>query len=85
MPTMRAKLQVQSVTKWPADGPTTQVSLSLSAVCGPGAFGPNGESEDNTFARWTPTASLSMSITNPALLDAFKAGQKFYVDFTAAE
>lgn len=81
-PTMRAKLQVQSVT--PYGDPPTSESLSMSAVTGTAAFGPQGESDDNTFARYTPSASFSASINNPALLGQFKVGQKFYIDFTEA-
>jgi hypothetical protein len=39
------------------------------------------ESEDNTFARYTPGGNLELSITNPALFDKLEKGQKFYVDF----
>lgn len=77
MKTMRAKFKVDSVT-------TNEHSevLNFSAVCG--KFNEDGASEDNTFARWTPTASLSMRITNPDLRGAIKPGQVFYVDFTPA-
>ena len=77
---MRAKMQVQSVTK---QG-DAQESLSMSAVCGKAPFGSQGESEDNTYARYTPNGSISLSITNPALVGKFRVGQKFYVDFTEA-
>ena len=33
--------------------------------------------------KWTPSASLKMTITNPALVGKFSEGQEFYVDFTA--
>jgi hypothetical protein len=78
---MRAKVQVQSVTK-PSE--TCEI-LSMSAVCGTDPFGPDGESEDNTFARYTPSGSVSLSITNPALAGQFKQGDKLYVDFSRAE
>lgn len=81
MPVMRAKMQVQSVTKH--GDPATAVSLSLSAVTSK-PFDAEGKNEDNTFATYTPSATLSMSITNPALLDKFTNGQKFYIDFTEA-
>jgi hypothetical protein len=76
---MRAKMEVQGVAKPYGEG--TEV-LTMSAVCGTETFGPNGESEDNTFARWTPSGNLSLTITNPNLLGKFTRGQKFYVDFT---
>lgn len=79
MPLMRAKLTVRSVEN---HGPNSE-TLSFAAVSG--QFGKDGESEDNSYARWTPTANLSMSITNPALVGKFAVGDAFYVDFTKAE
>lgn len=78
-PLMRAKMQVQGVN------PTSETSqdVFLTAVSEQ-PFGPNGESEDNTFARWTPCATLNLTINNPDLMGKLKAGQKFYVDFTEA-
>ena len=80
MATMRAKLEVRGAEKT-----GTTLKLNMAAVCGTDPFGPNGESEDNTYSMWTPTATLEMYITNPALVDKFKVGQKFYVDFTEAQ
>lgn len=47
-------------------------------------YGPDGENEDNTFARWTPSGELTLGITNPALIGTFKEGEKYYLDFTLA-
>ena len=44
----------------------------------------DGSDEDNTFARWSPGAHLSINIANPALFGRFKHGQKFLVDFNEA-
>jgi hypothetical protein len=79
---MRAKMQVIEVT---SNTTTPMQEVKMAAVCGNQPFGPNGESEDNTFAQWTPCAVLSMSINNPALVGKIVQGQKFYVDFTPAE
>jgi hypothetical protein len=76
---MRAKMQVQSVTRQQGSE-----QLKLSAVCGKAPFGKEGESKDNTYARWTPSGELSLTVTNPALLGKFNPGQKFYLDFTEA-
>ncbi len=80
-PVMRAKMEIFNVE----NAYSGAVLLTLHAVCGEEHFGPDGESENNTFARWTPNAHLQMIITNPALVDKFQAGQKFYVDFTEAK
>ena len=77
---MRAKVKVSSV-KAKEYGEV----IEAAPVCGNGAFGPNGDSEDNTFARFTPSGSLSLMINNPDLLGKIKPGQKFYIDFTEAE
>ena len=66
-----------------AGGTVYGTNLQLMAV-GDKAFDADGNSEDNMFARWTPSASLTMSISNPNLFGKFKTGQKFYVDFTEA-
>lgn len=74
---MRAKFRVTSVTK----DSDTQETIQMAAVTEK-PFDANGESEDNSFARWTPCGSLSISIQNPNLLGTFKEGQKYYLDFT---
>lgn len=76
---MRAKFQIHSVTQ-----SAGSEQLKLGAVCGKAPYGPQGESEDNTFARYTPSGELTLSITNPDLLGKFTPGQKFYLDFTQA-
>lgn len=80
---MRAKFRVTEVVPVP-DGGNTE-TLKMSAVCGDGGFDKDGSNEDNSFAKWTPSATLEMQITNPALHGKFKREQKFYVDFTPAE
>jgi hypothetical protein len=80
---MRAKMVVTSIK--PYGEPVTQENLSLMAVTGKYPFGPNGESEDNTYARYTPMANLSITINNPALIGQCKVGDRFYVDFTPVE
>lgn len=83
--TTRAKMQVQTVIPHDPAQNRHYEEVKLSCVCGNQPFGPNGESEDNSFARWTPTGSMQMTVTNPALFGAFKPGQKFYVDLTPTE
>lgn len=73
---MRAMLQVSNV-----EANETSENICLSAVTAK-PFGPEGESEENTFARWTPCGSLSITINNPNLFGKLVPGSKFYVDFT---
>jgi len=60
-------------------------NLYFSAVCKSGSYPGDGSDEDNTYARYSPSASFMISVANPALHGQFKPGQKFYVDFTPAE
>lgn len=82
--TMRAKMRIVSVTPYQNEGETKphQVNLTMSAVCKKEAYDATGADEDNTYAKYTPNASLSISILNPALVDAFAVDDVFYVDFT---
>lgn len=75
---MIAKFKVVAVNDQPG-----ATHLSLMAVSEK-PFDAEGNSDDNTFARWTPCGKLDMSITNPALLGQFKPEQKFYLSFSEA-
>jgi hypothetical protein len=77
MVTTRAKFKVTKVE----DGTIQQVTM-MAVTDAP--FDPDGVSEDNSFARWTPSGELRIAITNPNLVGAFKEGDKFYLDFTKA-
>lgn len=79
MTAMRAKFVVRHVEKF-----DTCQRVSFGAVAKSDGYPADGSDEDNTYAKWSPTASCSITIANPALFDKFEAGQKFYVDFTPA-
>lgn len=95
MTTMRAKMQVSMVQEhfgreWrPAGEPQAEETkhsetLTMHAVCKP-TYADSEFDEDNTFAKMSPGANLSIHIANPALFGKFKHGDKFYVDFTLAD
>ena len=42
----------------------------------------DGLDEDNTYAKFSPSVDLKITIANPALLGKFEVGETFYVDFT---
>lgn len=73
---MRAKMRVVNVV---TEGNQSQVGFS---AVGDDKYGEDGESENNTFARYTPSASLNMLISNPNLVGTHRVGQEYYVDFT---
>ena len=83
MPFMRAKFQVTGVTSYPPEKPTSESIIAIPVTSKP--FDADGENEDNTYARYSPAGSLSLTFNNPALLGKVKAGDKFYLDFTKAE
>lgn len=84
MSAMRAKLKVSSVSSgfYPEDNKTSE-TLTLNAVCA-SSYDNTGLDEDNTYARFSPSAELIITITNPALFDKFVVGEKYYLDFTKA-
>lgn len=93
---MRAKLQVGMVQEHmtaydetnqplpPGHQRKYQETLQMYAVAKNG-YDKTGLDEDNDYARWSPGASLTINIANPALWGKFKHGDKFYADFTPAE
>jgi hypothetical protein len=86
---MRAKLQVLNVVENGYDDKEkgfikTGEQLSFHAVAKPQYEG-DGLDEDNTFAKWSPSASFNINVANPTLFGQFKVGEKYYVDFTKAE
>lgn len=76
---MRAKFKLDKVTRTPHSE-----QLSFSAVTTK-PFDTDGKSEDNSFARYTPTGSLEISCTNPDLFGKFNPGECYYLDFTKAD
>lgn len=46
--------------------------------------GNNIVEENRVFGKWTPSASLDMTINNPTAAKQFEKGQSYYVDFTPA-
>jgi hypothetical protein len=83
---MRAKFKINTVTQDIGNaGNVERVHITAAPVCGDKPFGPQGESEDNTFARWSPSGELKLTITNPDLFGTLAPGQTYYLDFTKAD
>jgi hypothetical protein len=92
MTTMRAKMAVGMVQQhrtrdwnpatkqYEGEGVVTMETLAMHAVAAP-KYDASGLDEDNTYAKMSPGASLSINIANPALIGKFHVGQRFYVDF----
>ncbi|MEI6561104.1 MAG: hypothetical protein WCO68_03355 [Verrucomicrobiota bacterium] len=45
----------------------------------------DGGNENKSFSEATPSLGLSMTISNPAALGSFKAGNSYYLDFSEAK
>ena len=78
---LRLKMTVNSV-KSVADssGDKTQEELSLTAV-----YSNEEGSANQQWSKWTPAASLNMSISNPQAFGKVLPGQFVYVDITPCE
>ena len=85
MPVMRAKLQVGFVHEMFSPDTVKQVEVLTMHAVAASKYPDDGHDDDNTYAKWSPGASLSINIANPALWGKFAVGDKFYVDFTKAE
>jgi hypothetical protein len=85
---MRAKVMVNGVQEHFADHTNMDKcgeTLTMAPVCKNGAYPQDGSDEDNSFAMWTPSGSITLLVNNPALWGKFKQGDKMYVDFSPAE
>lgn len=82
-PIMRAKLRIDFIQKTKDEyGNVTGLYINMSAVGKSGSYPEDGSDENNTFAKWTPSASFHAYVCNPALFGSLSKGQEFYVDFT---
>lgn len=73
--TVRAKMKCESVEKQSEE----QIKVTLRAVT-------DGSSEENkSFSKYTPSADLNLTITNPECFDKFEQGKQYYVDIIPAE
>ena len=82
---MRAKVRVSGVFPFQDDkGATASERLMFAGVCKNEPYGEDGLDENNTFAKFSPSVSLDMLVSNPALLGVFEPGDTFYVDFSIA-
>jgi hypothetical protein len=86
--TMKAKLKVFGIQQHYLGEEKTEISglsVKFYAVAPSAPYPEDGSDENNSYARWTPSAELNIQIMNPALFASFEIGDEFYVDFTKAE
>lgn len=77
MTTMRAKMKLSKVERH-----ETCETLTFNAVAKASAYPPDGYDEDNTYAKYSPSGELKLTVANPALLGKFNPGETYYLDFT---
>ena len=81
---MRAKMYVSGLSPT-NDDVTTSQTVAFAAIAKREGYPEDGSDENNTFARFTPSAAATFTINNPALVGKFNLGDTFYVDFTPVE
>lgn len=80
MTAMRAKMKIDRVEKHSE----TQETLHFRAVCRSDSYPADGSDENNTYAKFSPSGTLSLTVANPALIGKFAEGEEYYLDFTKA-
>lgn len=86
MALMRAKLKVGSVVPYRNEaGQTQSEQVTFHGVSKASGYDASGADEDNTFAKFSPSVMLQMTIANPALFGKLTPGDAFYVDFTPVQ
>ncbi len=86
MATMRCKLRLNGVIENKDDaGVKHSEKLIFNAVSKKEGYAEDGLDENNTFAKWSPSADFTITVQNPALFGKLAAGEEYYVDFTKAE
>lgn len=74
---MRAKVRLTEVQRF-----SQSEKLRFTAVCKPTGYPADGADEDNTYAKFSPSATFEITVANPALLGQFNPDEVYYVDFT---
>lgn len=85
MTAMRAKVKITDIKPYPETGEVSSESLTFSFPSKDSSYPADGSDEDQQFARFTPNASLSMTINNPSLVGKFAVGDTFYLDFVPVQ
>lgn len=79
MADMRAKMKINYIDNR-HDGYETLYFNPVSAS----RYPEDGSDENNTYAKYSPSGMLSLTVTNPALHGKFAEGEEYYLDFTKA-
>lgn len=83
---MRAKVRVTFVQEHNyalgPDGTKSGETITMCAISRSDPYPADGSDENNTFAKWSPSAEFKLQVANPALWGKLKVDDQFYIDFT---
>jgi len=82
---MRAKVKITGIQPYPEAGEVSSEAITFNFPSKDSSYPADGSDEDQQFAKYTPNASLSMTINNPNLIGKFAVGDTFYLDFVPVE
>jgi hypothetical protein len=75
---VRAKFKVTSKLLTEGSKQEILTNIKMSAVT-------SGSKENESFFRYTPSASLDIGVVPQSVADQFELGKEYYIDFTKAE
>jgi hypothetical protein len=87
---MRAKMMLETITtirlqgQVAGDAPSSEV-LKFRAVARKEGYPSDGADENNTYAKFSPSATYEIAVANPALIGKLNPGEFYYVDFTPVQ
>jgi hypothetical protein len=79
---MRAKMRINFIDKRYAEE-QGQETLYFNAVAA-SKYPEDGSDENNSYAKFSPSGMLTLTVANPALIGKFAEGEEYYLDFTKA-
>lgn len=82
MSAMRAKFKINHIDRRNIDNGFE--TLYFNPVARSDRYPEDGSDENNTYAKFSPSGMLSLTIANPALIGKFQEGETYYLDFTKA-
>lgn len=77
--TVRAKMKAYAVTPM-HDGNPQEASAEIRLM----AVYDDGNPENKSWSKYTPSGEVRLFITNPPAIEFFEPGKSYYVDFTPA-
>ena len=82
MSNMRAKVRVGSVVQFTnINDEVSSENITFYGVSKP-RYDDDGLDDDNTYAKFSPTLRIDITIQNPNLFGKYEIDQQYYIDFT---